>query len=82
MNTTHLVTQLHGQARQAVDQSIFKKPPRAETHKPISVSLDTHRRLLERQLNMQFSLRRKVSLDEVVAALLEVGKLEGLNGPV
>ena len=52
------------------NQSIYKKPPRGETHKPVSVSKETHSRLMQRQLNMQYRLRRKVSLDEVIADIL------------
>ena len=51
--------------------SIYKKPPRGETHKPVSVSNETHRKLMVRQIDMQFKLRRKVSLDEVIQEVLD-----------
>ena len=55
----------------AFPAGIYKKPPRAETHKPVSVSNDTHKKLVDRQLDMQYRLRRKVSLDEVIQEVLD-----------
>lgn len=62
---------MHRDTTDTATSSIYKKPPRGETHKPVSVSNDTHKKLMERQINMQFKLRRKVSLDEVIQAVLD-----------
>lgn len=64
------------QRTQPPASSIFKKPPRTETHKPVSVSVETHQILTGMQLDMQYKLRRKVSFDEVIIALLaEQGRM-------
>lgn len=48
----------------------FKNPPRALTHKPISVSNEVHSRLMHIQMEMQYKTKKKVSFDEVVLWLL------------
>ena len=52
------------------NDSIYKNQPRALTHKPVSVSNETHSQLIAIQLELQYKEKRKVSLDEVISRIL------------